>query len=189
MDDFNLSGHILISSNTVNDLCTTDNIILVFNSNSKMTTGLILNKPIQDIYLDTLLNQLNMGTKSDFKNVSHVKLYFGGPEDISKGFVIHTCDKKYSSTILIGNDLAVTYSLDILRDIANGIMPKQYFVAIGLVVWKGRELEGEIQNNTWITAKASHKLVFFDNAKAHKRYILNQIGVKQSNLSCFYGNA
>ena len=130
-----------------------------------------------------------MGPKSDFENVSNVKLYFGGPEDISKGFVVHTCDKKYASTISIGNDLAVTYSLDILRDICNNIFPKEYFVAIGLVVWKEKELEGEIQNNTWITTQASKDLVFFDNPNMHKEYILNKIGINPSNLSCFYGNA
>lgn len=189
MDNLNLSGHILVSSNTVNDFCNNDNIIFVFNSNERLTTGLILNKPIKDIYLDTLLNQLSMGPKTAFRDVKNVKLYFGGPEDISKGFVLHTSDKKYTSTIRVTDDLSVTYSLDILRDIANGITPKQYFVAIGVVEWKEMELQGEIQNNTWISIKASKELIFFENYKTHKEYILSKIGIRQSNLSCFYGTA
>lgn len=188
--DIDLTGYMLIPGNNQTNSMYSENIILICTKNSKSTIGIILNKVIDDITLPTLIEQLSIKNVSEYyKDIKNIPIHFGGPEEISRGFVIHTNTKLYSNTINITNSISLTSSIDILRDMTNGIIPHKLLIAIGMTVFKTHELEAEIANNTWLITKATEDLVFVKNPKKQREIIFNSIGFSSSRLSCFCGNS
>lgn len=188
--DLDLTGYLLIPGNIPTNSLYSENVILICTQNSKSTIGIILNKVIDDITLPTLIEQLCIENPNTYyKDIKNIPIHFGGPEEISRGFVIHTNTKQYSNTINITESISLTSSLDILRDMTNGIIPNKLLIAIGMIVFKTSALEAEIANNTWLITKATEDLVFVKNPKRQRETIFNSIGFSSSRLSCFCGNS
>lgn len=188
--DLDLTGYMLIPGNDQTNSMYSENIILICTQNSKSTIGIILNKVINDITLPTLIDQLSIQSiESHYKEIKNIPIHFGGPEEISRGFVIHTNIKQYSNTIKITDSINLTSSIDILRDMTNGIIPEKLLIAIGMIVFPTKKLEAEIANNTWLITKANEDLVFVKNPNKQRETIFNAIGFSASRLSCFCGNS
>lgn len=186
-----LNGYILIPTNTVCNSYLTDNVILVCNNNKQSTVGIIINKSIDDISFSTLSKQLGFDNSQYDKQNQEIPLYFGGPEEISRGFVLHTNDvKNYYNTISINNEINLTSSVDILRDISNGRCPRNYLIAIGIVMWQNAEIEKEIRSNVWLTIKGTEENVFSCAQNFNREKLLKKIGVRDiSSLSCYVGRS
>lgn len=187
--DLDLTGYMLIPGNSQSNSMYGENIILICTKNSKSTVGIILNKVIDDITLPTLIEQLSIKNLSYYNDIKNIPIHFGGPEEISRGFVIHTNTKQYSNTINVTDSISLTSSIDILRDMTNGIIPQKLLIAIGITVFKTQDLEAGIANNTWLITKATEDLVFVKNPKKQRETIFNSIGFSSSRLSCFCGNS
>ena len=57
--------------------------------------GLILNKEIVDLKLNTLLDKIKVSKNENFFNQS---IFNGGPVHIVKGFILHAGNDKYKTT-------------------------------------------------------------------------------------------
>jgi len=47
-------------------------------------------------------------------------VHFGGPVEPGRGFVLHTADYREEATLVVGEEFAITATLDILRAIGKG---------------------------------------------------------------------
>lgn len=149
--------------------------------------GLIVNKPAPDVHLGSLLEQLEI--KADPKAAA-LPVRFGGPVETQRGFVLHSDD--YASrvnSLAIPGGFAMTATLDILEDIAEGSGPDKLAVMLGYAGWGPGQLEQEIVANGWLTAEASAG-VLFDMADFDKwEAALRSLGVDPVSLSASAGTA
>ncbi len=81
-------------------------------------------------------------------------MLFGGPVETSRGLVLHSADYKREETLLIEGGMALTASLEILKDMAGGSGPKQAWLALGHSGWSPGQLDREMQDNAWLVVDA-----------------------------------
>lgn len=152
-----LTGRLLIAMPGMGDPRFDRTVIFICSHGEDGTLGLIVNKPAPELSFFGLLKQLSLPTAT----APEASLFFGGPVQCSRGFVLHSPDYQSDETTLAVSDVcAMTATLDVLRDIATGRGPVFSKVMLGYAGWAGRQLETEIAQNGWLVGDASHDLVF-----------------------------
>jgi putative transcriptional regulator len=155
-----LAGQILLASPGMRDPRFDHTVILMVRHNAGGALGIVLNHPLGERPLASLLDAL--GEKDDGITGS-VRIFSGGPVQPEIGFVIHSTDYHRAATIDIDGHVAVTSSPEILRDIASQHGPQKALVAFGYAGWGAGQLEGEIGQRAWFAATADSKLIFDDD--------------------------
>ena len=103
--------------------------------------------------------------------------------------MLHSCDYVEEGTLVIGHDLALTATLDVLRAIGRGDGPRQTMLALGYASWAPGQLDGEIQANAWLHGPAEESLIFDpDNDRKWERSIA-RLGIDLGMLSIESGHA
>ena len=109
-----LKGKFLVSSPYMNDERFKKTLIYIISDNENGSMGIIINKPALNISIETVLGNLEVN-KSNKKNIQP-KVFYGGPVELDKGFIVHTNDYKHEQDItLIGNDLALSSNIAIIK--------------------------------------------------------------------------
>lgn len=152
-----LNGYLLTAMPSLTESRFEQAIIFICGHDSKGAIGLMMNKPLPSIYLPELLSQLKIKKVKDYDKTP---LYFGGPVEMNRGFVLHSLDYINDNTVVIDVSFGVTATLDILREIALGKGPKQYRISLGYTSWGKGQLENEIKNNHWLVNQPPSDLIF-----------------------------
>lgn len=125
--------------------------------------GVVINRPI-DMKLDALFEQINLQLEN--ATLAQSAVYFGGPVQIDRGFVLHQPAGTWDSTIAIHGNTALTTSRDILEAVAQGQGPEKILVTLGYAGWAAGQLEQEMAQNAWLSVKPddlqSQDKVIFD---------------------------
>jgi putative transcriptional regulator len=117
-------------------------------------------------------------------------VYFGGPVEHGRGFVLHSRDYISDiSTLEVSSAFAMTATQDILEDIAVGNGPASAMMVLGYAGWGPGQLEQEISQNGWLTGEASHALIFENPADEIWPDSLRRMGVDALALSATAGRA
>jgi putative transcriptional regulator len=87
-------------------------------------------------------------------------VYLGGPVQTDRGFVLHTSEERFESTLPITPDISITTSRDVLDAIATGRGPQQSLIALGYAGWAGGQLEEEMSANSWLSGPADDDIIF-----------------------------
>lgn len=148
--------------------------------------GLVVNKLIESLTLAELLDQLGIAAQGIGMR-SHV--HFGGPVESGRGFVLHSADYTEDGTITVGNNMALTATLDILRAIGRGQGPRQSLLALGYAGWGPGQLDAEIQANGWLHVAADEDIVFDDELSGKWQRALGKLGINPVALSGDAGHA
>src|SRR3546814_10708629 len=90
-------------------------------------------------------------------------VFFGGPEQTDRGFVLHAPVGEYSSSIQLG-DVALTTSRDVLQDVAQGKGPAQLLITLGYAGWGAGQLESEMSQNAWLNVAVSNDKIGRDTS-------------------------
>jgi putative transcriptional regulator len=152
-----VAGQLLVASPTMGDPRFSHTVILMVEHNRDGAFGIIINLPIEERPLASLLESL--GEKNATVTGS-VRIFAGGPVQPEVGFVVHSTDYRRPGTIGINGSLAVTSSREILLDISNNKGPTKSLVAFGYAGWGPGQLENELGLGAWFIASADPKLVF-----------------------------
>jgi putative transcriptional regulator len=120
--------------------------------------GLVINRPT-DLTLGNLLERIELDLSLEIGPVRDDPVFFGGPVQTDRGFVLHTPKSGYSSSIELG-DVALTTSRDVLQEIAQGHGPGRVLVTLGYAGWGAGQLESEIAQNAWLNTRASMEVLF-----------------------------
>ena len=149
--------------------------------------GVIVNKPNPDIDLTKLLDQLEIRGSTD---LSRHPVYFGGPVEMGRGFVLQSPDYVSPVTTLdVVPDVHMTGTLDVLEDIARGMGPSRWRLILGYSGWGPGQLEAELAENGWLVCESSARLIFDVPDKAKWEAALESIGVSALLLSSEGGRA
>ncbi len=154
-----LVGQFLVAAPDMADPRFAETVILMVHQDAAGALGIAINRPIEERALSSLLEAL--GDKNP-EAQGNVMIYAGGPVEPAVGFVIHSADYHRAETIAINGDIAVTSSLEILRDIGHMKGPARILVAFGYSGWGPGQLEAELAQHAWFTEPADQKALIFD---------------------------
>jgi putative transcriptional regulator len=84
----------------------------------------------------------------------------GGPVATDRGFILHTAEQTFESSLDLGNGLMLTTAKEVLEAIAAGEGPTHYIVALGYAGWGESQLEAEMKDNSWLNCPASREVLF-----------------------------
>ena len=152
-----LAGQLLIASPEMGDPRFEHTVILMVRHNREGAFGIVINRPIEERSLASLLEAIG---QSGAGVEGKVRIFAGGPVQPTAGFILHSSDYHRSGTVDIDSHLAMTTSPDVLRDMGVHKGPKESLVAFGYAGWGPGQLEGELKRHDWFTAPEDPKLVF-----------------------------
>jgi len=186
-ETFDLNGKLLIATPEMTDDRFALSVVYMCAYSSDGAMGLIINKPSDELHLAELLEQLSIEVENP---AAQMPIYFGGPVETGRGFVLH--DPHYHSsisTMVINDTFSMTATLDILEDIAEGRGPTKSIIALGYAGWGPGQLENEIAENGWLICDASPSLVFDTNDTSKWEQALHSLGINPLMLSATGGHA
>ena len=152
--------------------------------------GLVINKPI-DIKLKNLFEKVEL--KLDRHELGEQPVYFGGPVETGRGFVLHEKRAEgavqYSSTMSIRGGLEMTTSKDVLEALADGSGPPKVLVTLGYSGWEAGQLEDELGRNGWLTVDADPAVIFDTPIEQRYNRAVGLLGIDPRMLSQEAGHA
>ena len=135
-----------------------------------------------------ILDQLEISTAMDAKNKTH-DVYFGGPVETERGFILHSLEYNSPHTLVINHEVGMTASIEIIKELAAGTGPTKSLLALGYAGWGAGQLDGEIQENAWLSVDADQDLIFNENVNIKWDKALEKVGVSAALLSTESGHA
>ncbi|MEO5344488.1 MAG: YqgE/AlgH family protein [Gammaproteobacteria bacterium SHHR-1] len=148
--------------------------------------GIIINRPAE-LVLGDILDQLSYNTGSEI--VYRQPVYHGGPLQPERGFVIHSDNSVWDSTMAVSEHISVTTSRDILEAIAKGEGPANILMALGYAGWGPGQLEAELSDNVWLSGPASDEILFRAPAEQRLALAASQLGIDLNLISTQAGHA
>jgi len=148
--------------------------------------GITINR-LSDYSLGEIFSQLHLDCNDEA--ICNMQVLEGGPVAPDRGFVLHTPQEGYESSMPVGPDIMVTTSRDVLAAIAEGGGPEKYIIALGYAGWGGGQLEGELRENAWLSVMADSDIVF--DMPVHNRFdgALGRLGIEVDRLHSDIGHA
>ena len=177
----------LIAMPGMADMRFSQSLVYLCDHSEKGAMGLIVNKPAADMSFRDLLDQLDI---KPALAIDSIRVYFGGPVETGRGFVLHSTD--YVSdlrTLRVQDGIALTPTLDVLEDIAAGRGPKQVMMMLGYAGWGPGQLEAELAQNGWLTCPDEPDLVFDTPDSRKWASALERMGIDPALLSAEGGSA
>jgi putative transcriptional regulator len=182
----NLAHQFLIAMPALADPNFSGSVVFVFDHNPSGAMGLVINKPTE-LRLQQLFEKIEL--KLEIAPWKDEPVFFGGPVQTERGFVLHMPGRLYSSSIAIGGDIARTTSRDVLDAAAAGGGPSRMLVALGYSGWGAGQLESEITANAWLTVDATPDIIFDTPAEHRFAAAMRLLGFDSSQLSGQAGHA
>ena len=185
--DQELLGKLLIASPGLEDVRFQNSVILICEHTNEVTMGLILNKPLYNFDTYQFLKKMKLNNKTKIKSNP---TFFGGPVHLNQGFILHSNDKKYSTSENILEGIMITSSEEILKDISNNKSPLNAKIFLGCAVWDKDQLNNEVLDNSWIITNSSKELIFHNDLELSLwKESLTKMGVDPKKLVSYSGSA
>ena len=182
----NLTNHFLIAMPAMADPYFAKTLTFICEHNEQGALGVVINRPI-DLTLQTLFEQIELELRSP--DLVDLPVYFGGPVQMDRGFVLHQPIGEWQSTLVVEGEVGLTTSKDILDALGKGNGPQKVLVTLGYAGWAPGQLEHEIGQNGWLTVRAKPHVIF--EIPAEERYVaaMQMLGVDFASLSEDAGHA
>lgn len=184
-DSSYFSNQFLVAMPGLDDENFNHSVTLLCEHSEKGALGLIINRPMS-LKLKEMLDQMEL--PRDAIGDDRI-VFWGGPVNQERGFVVHDGGKEYDSTMPVGGGLYITTSRDILKAIGEGEGPPHYFVALGYASWGGGQLESEILQNSWLNTPVDQRILFSAPIAERWKLATRLLGVDVTQLGGAAGHA
>lgn len=181
-----LTNHYLIAMPGLTDPHFYHSVSYLCEHSDDGAIGIVINRPM-NFYLSDVLEQMEIKVQ-DLKTQS-IPVYYGGPIAPDRGFVIHTPEGHWRSTLKTAPDVHVTTSHDILEAMAIGQGPQHAIVALGYAGWDATQLDTEIAANVWLSVPVDPKIMFETSAQMRWQAAAQLLGIDITTLSGDIGHA
>jgi len=181
-----LQGQLLIASPHMEDPRFKEAVIMICQHDSNSAMGVIINQQSDKINLSQLCETLDIGTPAF---CGDQPIHIGGPVNSSRGFVLHSKDHMRPESVTLTNEIGLTSSIKILREISDGIGPKKAIISLGCAGWSAGQLDSEITQNAWLCLPSSSEIVFYKDIKQIWRKTYEILGVEPGYYVYQPGNA
>jgi putative transcriptional regulator len=182
----NFTGHFLIAMPSLGESVFGKTVTYVCEHNDQGALGIVVNRKL-DLELATLFEQVDL--KLEIETLKNSPVYFGGPVQTDRGFVLHRPLGGWSSTLKVTDDIGLTTSKDILQAVSEGIGPIDMIMSLGYAGWSAGQLESEIAQNAWLTVEADPAVMFSLPIEERLEAAMKLIGANFANLMDVAGHA
>jgi putative transcriptional regulator len=185
----NLTHHFLIAMPQMADPHFSRTLTYIVEHNEQGALGVIVNRPL-DMTLGTLFERVDLpldGVAQQY--FAALPVYFGGPVQTDRGFVLHRPAGQWHSTLKVNDDVGLTSSRDILQAIGNTGEPHDVLVSLGFAAWSAGQLEQELADNAWLTIPAEMVIIFDLPPEERLSAAIHTLGIDFSQLSEVAGHA
>lgn len=208
-----LENQFLIAMPSLGDPYFNKTVTYICEHNEEGAMGLIINLPV-NITLSDLLKQIDpeeedeksdqVSDKSktnsesigladnsltDITNSLEQLVLTGGPIAQQRGFVLHSSQTGWSSSLVLSKELMITTSKDILMALGTEKAPEQFMVTLGYAGWGPGQLEQELQANSWLTTPADSDILFNTPIELRWKKATEKLGIDLAHLSSDIGHA
>ena len=184
--DSYLTGRLIVAMPNMMDPRFARTVIYLCAHNEEAAMGLVVNRLIGSITFPDLLEQLEIDNSEADQDI---RVHFGGPVESGRGFVLHSSEYQQEGTLQVSGQVALTATVDVLRDMAVGRGPRRSILALGYAGWGSGQLDAEMQSNSWLHVEPDESLVFDGDLDDKWERAINKIGFDLSMLSGDAGHA
>lgn len=186
MDSVNLTDHFLIAMPAMSDPYFSRTLVYVCEHNEQGALGIVVNRPI-DMTLGSLYERVDIPLERP--DLRDLPVFFGGPVQTDRGFVLHRPCGNWQSTLAINSEIALTSSRDILETLGLSGEPHDFLMTLGYAGWSAGQLESELAANGWLTVKADHDIVFNQPYEERLPAAMQLLGIDFAQLAEEAGHA
>ncbi len=181
-----LTHHFLIAMPNMVDPYFAKSLTYICEHNEQGALGVVVNRPF-DLSLQALFERINLQLEP--RELHNLPVYFGGPVQTDRGFVLHQPVGEWHSTLKVRDRLGLTTSKDILEAVGRGAGPVKMLVTLGYSGWAAGQLEHELGQNAWLTVEAGEQIIFDLPAEEKLPAAMELLGVDFASLSEDAGHA
>ena len=163
-----VKNYFLIATKKMNDSRFEKTVITMFESNKDGAWGLVINKPIGLIPIALLIDpSFNTSIEKEELYSVKIQVFWGGPVDVRKIFILHSKEYKSDTTNNYGS-ISISQDYNILFDIAQNKGPEKSLIIFGYSGWGSGQLEGEMERDHWILSNIDLEIIF--DAETNKKW-------------------
>ena len=167
-----VKNHFLIATEKMKDNRFEKTVIIIFESDNDGAWGLVVNKRLGTMPIALLIDpSLSTSEERERLYKVNIPIFWGGPVDVKKIFILHSTEYQSDATRNYGN-ISVSQDYNILFDIAENKGPEKSLIVFGYSGWGSGQLEGEMERDHWILSDIDLNIIFDEesNAKWNKAY-------------------
>jgi putative transcriptional regulator len=161
-------------------------LTFICEHNERGALGIVVNRKT-DVTIGQLFEQVDI--KLENEKLAAKRVYYGGPVNTDRGFVLHRPLGQWKSTLNIDGFIGLTTSKDILEALAQGECEGDQLIALGYSGWSPGQLENEIKENAWLAVSADSDLIFSLPPESRLNAAMARLGVSYLSLSEGAGHA
>ena len=153
------NGQLLLAEpSIIGDLSFNRSVILLADHNQEGSIGFIINKPLK-----YTINDLIPEIEARFK------IYNGGPVEQDNLYFIHNIPELIPNSVEISNGIYWGGDFESTKELINsGLIGKsniRFF--LGYTGWEEKQLENEMEDNSWIIARNSYENKIIGKSSTH----------------------
>jgi putative transcriptional regulator len=184
----NLTHHFLIAMPAMADPNFSRTLTYICEHNDQGALGIIVNRPME-MTLATLFERVDIAFEGAGSTFGADPVYFGGPVQTDRGFVLHRPLGSWQSTLEVHDGIGLTSSRDILQAMSASGVPTEALVSLGYSGWSAGQLEWELSQNAWLTVDAAPDVLFNLPPEERLPAAMQLLGVDFASLSEVAGHA
>lgn len=181
-----LQNNFLIAMPALKDPFFERSVTYICEHNKEGAMGIVINQPI-GLSLDKLLEQVDIPSQNN--QLKNKQVFAGGPVHTDRGFVLHSPQSTWRSSLKLSDDIMITTSKDILYAIGTDAAPENYLIALGFAGWEEGQLEQELLDNSWLTLPADSEIIFKTPIQDRWQQAAAKLGVDIWQISSQSGRA
>ncbi len=158
-------------------------VIYILTHDREGAMGFIINQPADGMKLGDIAT--NLPEQVAATGLRNLPVFIGGPVESEHGFMLHTPEPIKDNAMTV----EVTQSLEILLNAARAKGPQHMRLLLGYTGWGPGQLEGEIQENAWLTCPADIADIFAQPHENLYKKCAARIGIDLALLSHKGGEA
>lgn len=186
MQSVDLTDHFLIAMPAMADRYFAGTLVYICEHNDQGALGVIVNRPL-DMTLAALYERIDLPLNA--AGFDRMPVYFGGPVQTDRGFVLHRPVGGWQSTLAVNDHIGLTSSRDVLQSVGSEGDPHEILVTLGYAGWSAGQLEDELAQNAWLTVPATPHVLFDLPFEERLPAAMNALGVSFANLAEDAGHA
>ncbi len=181
-----LTNHFLIAMPMLRDPNFEQTVTLVCQHNDDGALGIVINRLV-DLTVGDILDQMDI-SRGAYRSCED-PVYYGGPVQTDRGFVLHDDAGEWESTLPITAGIGLTTSRDILEAMARNEGPQHTLIALGYAGWGSGQLERELSENAWLSGPTDYDIIFSTPVERRWMAAAGLLGVDLRLLSPEAGHA
>ena len=171
-------GSLLIANPVLPDPNFSRTVILLCNHNEQGSFGLVINRSAE-------LKAPDLFSSIDILKSYNEKIYIGGPVSQSMVFYLFRSSQDVGDLDEVCSGVYLGSSLETLESLCLDIDKQKDNVRfyLGYSGWSGGQLDGEMEQNSWLIQSADEQIVFLDSEDLMWPKAVNSLGEEYQYLT------